>query len=78
MCVYVCVCAHAHAHTQTICVSTNLFECLLACHTSVSLPRLQEFDWRVDVKSSSDAVSRMAVPTCLLQMKVRATQTTAS
>ena len=37
---------------------------------SVSLPRLVEFDWRVDVKSASDTVPRMSVPTCLLQLKV--------
>ncbi|CAI8045904.1 COMM domain-containing protein 9 [Geodia barretti] len=36
----------------------------------VSLPRLESFDWRVDVKISSTAAARMAVPTCLLQMKV--------
>ena len=36
----------------------------------VSLPRLIDFDWRVDVKTSSDSVTRMAVPTCLVQMKV--------
>lgn len=37
----------------------------------VSLPRLVDLDWRVDIKTSSDSISRMAVPTCLLQMKVR-------
>ena len=36
----------------------------------VSLPRLVDFDWRVDVKISSDSVARMAQPTCLVQMKV--------
>ena len=29
-----------------------------------------DFDWRVDVKISSDSVARMAQPTCLVQMKV--------
>lgn len=38
---------------------------------AVSLPRLVDLDWRVDIKTSSDSISRMAVPTCLLQMKVR-------
>lgn len=38
---------------------------------TVSLPRLVDLDWRVDIKTSSDSISRMAVPTCLLQMKVR-------
>ena len=37
---------------------------------SVSLARLVDFDWRVDVKTASDSISRMSVPTCILQMKV--------
>lgn len=36
----------------------------------VSLPRLVDMDWRVDIKTSSDNIVRMAVPTCLLQLKV--------
>ncbi|CAL1594267.1 unnamed protein product [Knipowitschia caucasica] len=36
----------------------------------ISLPQLKEVDWRVDLVSSSESVSRMAVPTCLLQLKV--------
>uniref|UniRef100_A0AAA9SY74 COMM domain containing 9 n=1 Tax=Bos taurus TaxID=9913 RepID=A0AAA9SY74_BOVIN len=39
--------------------------------SSVSLPRLVDLDWRVDIKTSSDSISRMAVPTCLLQMKIQ-------
>uniref|UniRef100_A0A5F9CDH3 COMM domain containing 9 n=1 Tax=Oryctolagus cuniculus TaxID=9986 RepID=A0A5F9CDH3_RABIT len=35
----------------------------------ISLPRLIDLDWRVDIKTASDSISRMAVPTCLLQMK---------
>lgn len=38
----------------------------------VSLPRLVDMDWRVDIKTSSDSIARMAVPTCLLQLKVMA------
>lgn len=38
---------------------------------SVSLPRLVDFDWRVDTKMASDSVSRMSVLTCILQMKVQ-------
>ncbi|KAK2141926.1 hypothetical protein LSH36_1015g00000 [Paralvinella palmiformis] len=38
----------------------------------VSLPRLIDFDWRVDLKVSSDSLIRMAVPTCLLQLQVQA------
>ncbi|KAM6158846.1 COMM domain-containing protein 9 isoform 2-T2 [Rhynchocyon petersi] len=37
----------------------------------ISLPRLVDLDWRVDIKTSSDSFSRMAVPTCLLQMKIQ-------
>uniref|UniRef100_A0A4W3ICI2 COMM domain containing 9 n=1 Tax=Callorhinchus milii TaxID=7868 RepID=A0A4W3ICI2_CALMI len=37
----------------------------------LSLPHLVAMDWRVDIKASSDTVSRMAVPTCLLQMKIQ-------
>uniref|UniRef100_A0A8C2RPJ6 COMM domain-containing protein n=1 Tax=Capra hircus TaxID=9925 RepID=A0A8C2RPJ6_CAPHI len=39
--------------------------------SQISLPRLVDLDWRVDIKTSSDSISRMAVPTCLLQMKGR-------
>ena len=41
-----------------------------SCPHTVSLPRLVDLDWRVDIRTSSDSISRMAVPTCLLQMKV--------
>ncbi|NXA82474.1 COMD9 protein, partial [Thryothorus ludovicianus] len=37
----------------------------------VSLPRLVDMDWRVDIKTSSDSIARMAVPTCLLQLKIQ-------
>ncbi|XP_069594763.1 COMM domain-containing protein 9 isoform X1 [Ranitomeya imitator] len=40
-------------------------------NTSISLPRLVDMDWRVDIKTSSDSVTRMAVPTCLLKMKIQ-------
>ncbi|XP_072278237.1 COMM domain-containing protein 9 [Pyxicephalus adspersus] len=42
-----------------------------AQNSSISLPRLVDLDWRVDIKTSSDSVARMAVPTCLLQMKIQ-------
>ena len=38
----------------------------------ISLPRLVDVDWRVDVKTSANTVSRMATPTALVQMQVRA------
>ncbi|XP_071955608.1 COMM domain-containing protein 9-like [Antedon mediterranea] len=40
-------------------------------NNQVSLPRLVDFDWRVDVKTCSDSISRMSVPTCLLNLQTR-------
>ncbi|XP_028649337.1 COMM domain-containing protein 9 isoform X1 [Erpetoichthys calabaricus] len=37
----------------------------------ISLPQLVDMDWRVDIKTSSDSVRRMAMPTCLVQIKVQ-------
>ncbi|XP_071493767.1 COMM domain-containing protein 9-like [Diadema antillarum] len=37
---------------------------------TVSLPKLAEFDWRVDIRTSSDTLARMSVPTCILQLKI--------
>ncbi|XP_059831426.1 COMM domain-containing protein 9 [Hypanus sabinus] len=42
-----------------------------ALANQISLPRLINMDWRVDIKTSSDSINRMAVPTCLLQMKIQ-------
>ncbi|NWX25446.1 COMD9 protein, partial [Notiomystis cincta] len=39
--------------------------------SQISLPRLVDMDWRVDIKTSSDSIVRMAVPTCLLQLKIQ-------
>ena len=36
-----------------------------------SLPRFVGSDWRVDVKTESDKVSRMAVPSVLVDLKVQ-------
>ncbi|KAM6969785.1 COMM domain-containing protein 9 [Aplochiton taeniatus] len=41
-----------------------------ALASQISLPRLKNMEWRVDVKTSSDSVSRMAVPTCLVNMQI--------
>ncbi|XP_015239271.1 PREDICTED: COMM domain-containing protein 9 [Cyprinodon variegatus] len=43
---------------------------LLENRSAVSLPQLKELDWRVDLVTGSDSVSRMAVPTCLVQLKM--------
>ncbi|XP_006642502.2 COMM domain-containing protein 9 [Lepisosteus oculatus] len=42
-----------------------------ALSNQIALPRLVDVDWRVDVKTASDTLNRMAVPTCLVQMKVQ-------
>ncbi|NXG44781.1 COMD9 protein, partial [Psilopogon haemacephalus] len=42
-----------------------------AQESQISLPRLVDMDWRVDIQTSSESISRMAVPTCLLQLKIQ-------
>ena len=37
----------------------------------VSLPQLIEVDWRIDVKTAAEQMSRMAVPTVLIDLKVQ-------
>ncbi|XP_065185469.1 COMM domain-containing protein 9-like [Sycon ciliatum] len=37
----------------------------------ISLPQLLDFDWRIDVKTSASNFSRLAMPTCLLQLQVQ-------
>ncbi|ELV13766.1 COMM domain-containing protein 9 [Tupaia chinensis] len=49
-------------------IKARVFSCAVP---PVSLPRLVDLDWRVDIKASSDSVGRMAVPTCLLQVKIQ-------
>lgn len=39
--------------------------------SQISLPKLEEFDWRVDIKSASDLVGQISVPTVLVSMKVQ-------
>jgi len=38
----------------------------------VSPPKLIDFDWRVDLKTASNHLARMAVPTVFVEMKVQA------
>ncbi|EDV29431.1 uncharacterized protein TRIADDRAFT_51748 [Trichoplax adhaerens] len=45
-----------------------------AINRQVSLPRLEDFDWRVDLKVSSDTINRMAMPTCIMQLKIQQNQ----
>lgn len=41
-----------------------------AVSNQISLPQLKELDWRVDMVTGSDSVSRMSVPTCMVQFKM--------
>ncbi|XP_015906948.1 COMM domain-containing protein 9 [Parasteatoda tepidariorum] len=41
-----------------------------AITNSVSVPRLVEYDWRVDLKMASGKIARMSEPTCILNLKV--------
>eukprot|EP01117_Protostelium_nocturnum_P013947 TRINITY_DN5259_c0_g1_i1.p1 TRINITY_DN5259_c0_g1~~TRINITY_DN5259_c0_g1_i1.p1 ORF type:complete len:200 (-),score=61.44 TRINITY_DN5259_c0_g1_i1:36-635(-) len=36
-----------------------------------SLPKLKQFDWRIDVKRASESVSVMSVPTVLVQLQTQ-------
>lgn len=38
--------------------------------SQISLPKLVDFDWRVDLKMSSDQLSRMSVPSCIVHLQV--------
>lgn len=37
---------------------------------TVSLPKLKDFEWRIDIKTASDQLARMSMPTAIVQMKV--------
>ncbi|XP_029378262.1 COMM domain-containing protein 9 [Echeneis naucrates] len=41
-----------------------------AVSDQISLPQLKDLDWRVDMVTGSDSVSRMSVPTCLVQLQM--------
>eukprot|EP00057_Strongylocentrotus_purpuratus_P004585 XP_003729007.1 PREDICTED: COMM domain-containing protein 9 isoform X1 [Strongylocentrotus purpuratus] len=45
----------------------------VAIENKVSQPKLVDFDWRVDIKTSSDTLARMSVPTCILQLQIEET-----
>eukprot|EP00455_Lapot_gusevi_P013650 TRINITY_DN1669_c0_g1_i1.p1 TRINITY_DN1669_c0_g1~~TRINITY_DN1669_c0_g1_i1.p1 ORF type:complete len:197 (-),score=61.20 TRINITY_DN1669_c0_g1_i1:9-599(-) len=42
-----------------------------ALNSLISPPSLMDFEWRVDVKTSSNLLSRMSVPTVFVSMKVQ-------
>jgi len=46
-----------------------------AIKNQVSLPLLQNIDWRIDIKSASEHLSRMSIPTVLVQLQVADTPT---
>jgi len=46
-----------------------------AVKSLVSLPRLQNIDWRIDIKNSSDHLARMSVPSVIVQLQVEETPT---
>jgi len=41
-----------------------------ALSKQVSMPKLVDFSWRVDVKTASNESARMSVPACILQVQV--------
>lgn len=43
----------------------------VASNQCIALPRLVDFDWRLDFKSSSDGLSVMAKPSAMLNFKIR-------
>ena len=38
--------------------------------STVSLPTLESFDWRVDLKTANDSISQMSIPSLLLHLQV--------
>ena len=39
--------------------------------STVSLPRLVDMKWRLDIKSGSSEISRMSAPTVVMQMQIQ-------
>ena len=42
----------------------------IATAQDLMFPSLASFDWRIDIKSASDSVAQMSIPTVLVQMDV--------
>jgi hypothetical protein len=59
------------AEYVTLCAAAAAAGVAIDVHGQVSLPKLLDVDWRVDVKTSANTVSRMAAPTALVQLTVR-------
>lgn len=60
---------HLQISSWAAAVCVLVSQCVCVC-VLVSLPQLKDLDWRVDMVTGSDSVSRMSVPTCLVQFKV--------
>lgn len=43
----------------------------VSANQTVSLPRLVDFDWRLDFKTASNSLSKMTQPSALLNLKIR-------
>lgn len=65
-----------------ICFAKRVRVCVLVVTTStvvhsrlttgqISLPKLEDFDWRLDFKAASDTLGRLSAPAVFLQLKVR-------
>lgn len=42
----------------------------LCIETQCALPRLQNFDWRIDVKRASESISSISVPSVIVELKI--------
>lgn len=60
--------AHTHHYLRT---RLSLYRREAVVSSQVGPPKLVDFDWRVDLKTASNHLSRMAVPTVLVSMKVQ-------
>jgi hypothetical protein len=40
-------------------------------NNQISLPKLTDFDWRVDTKAASDSMNRMSASSLLLSLKIQ-------
>lgn len=64
------ICASlAHIVTQSILGQLDTWRSA-SIQTKIGLPALVDFDWQVDVKTASEAMSEMCIPTVLVDMKV--------
>jgi hypothetical protein len=70
----VCACSRSRAHSRggrAPRTRAPRLAVLADAAAQVSAPKLIDFDWRVDVKTSSNIMSRMAVPTVIVDMALQ-------